>query len=270
MTAKSASDAVVDGKEKSAVYPIDGYVVRARRIEMELAPSLLARVLGTSGEVINRLERCTVDQGGYQLRFVVQLARVLGFASPAELFAPPAMPTEGDLIDADDTSAVGALLAGQKAHVFVETLAEALGWTLARTLFALEQLEQLLVPVGQRLSWVSDLEVRLVAAPVAAAAVRTVSRRGLERGLSRNDVKALAKVMKGGSVTIDELPKPSMQRLLAADFLRVAEEERDKDASGRTGAVQLGERARFNLLVDELAEVDAELDCSAGLEDTGP
>jgi transcriptional regulator with XRE-family HTH domain len=165
---------------------LDPIEVRRRRLAAGYSERALSGLLGVSNRVIDRIEEGN-DQSNLDVRFITKLAEALG-CSPAELLAetrgePPLVEgqgesneTDADMCGGNDPEIVGALLAADRCELHVDIAANALGWTRTRTLVALHDLAATLAPAGQRLSWLGDYSVRLMAAPVIdeiEVAVRT-------------------------------------------------------------------------------------------------
>ena len=110
---------------------------------------VVARAWGVSTAVIDRPEDGS-NQSNISVSFVLELAAILG-VDVAELLAnrPDRRPTgEPDLIEADDPETVGAVVAGNGRTVAVVAVAAGLGWSLQRTLLALDELTVRLPSVG--------------------------------------------------------------------------------------------------------------------------
>jgi transcriptional regulator with XRE-family HTH domain len=140
-------------------------LIATRRATLGLSRHDLAQATGLATGTIEHIET-NGSHGDLQLSSAVQLAGALGVAL-ADLLQPPGparSATSGDV-------AVEALLAEQRQPLTAEELADALDWTLARTLAALRALQRRLVGTGQALQHIPTHRYALV--PDATAADRS-------------------------------------------------------------------------------------------------
>lgn len=192
---------------------IDPAKVRRYRLAAGYPERILSGVLGVSNRVIDRIEE-GCDQSNLDVRFLVDLSAALGctladllldMTTPGALQQDLADESRGvadreaigstdeepDVCADGDVAAMGALLASEPGEVQIDIAALALGWTRNRTLVALHELHERLASVGQRLGWLGDYSVRLLAAPVDKP-VETAARRA---DLATNGIKAPAAQM---------------------------------------------------------------------------
>jgi len=160
---------------------LDGRLVRQRRFALGISSRVLASALGVSQQVVYRLEH-GMRQNDLDVTFLDTLAAAVGL-SVRELLVDDGggrvKETDPDGLDAADARHIGALLAAAADWVFVDEVADALGWTVARAALALAALEPSLSDVGQRLAWLGDREVRLAAWGDESGAVGRVSARAV-------------------------------------------------------------------------------------------
>jgi DNA-binding XRE family transcriptional regulator len=225
---------------------IDGRKVRDARVRLGLGSYVVARSLGVSTQVIDRLESGG-DQRKMSVGFVFDLARVLGTTVDELYVADDFEVVENpDVMLESDPATVGAVVAGNGRVVSVDAVATALGWTLPRTLLALDELTRRLGAVGQRLAWVGPTRVATVAAPVDADVAEQVGVRGFaDTGLNRDEAQVVYRVMSNRSMSTATSNPVSVQRLHAAGFLDYA----NSDARGRANHAVLSDDCRFNLVV---------------------
>ena len=153
----------------SPVRIIDPGLVRRRRRQVGLDTPTVARTTRVEVAVINRIESGS-NQAGLTLGFVDDLARVLALAPTQMLVAAPSAASAPEASSPGDARTVGAVLASTDAWTPVAALADTLGWTLFRTLRALDALEAALEPAGQVIAWLGEHDVKVVPAPGAEAA----------------------------------------------------------------------------------------------------
>ncbi len=231
--------------------PINGGFVRDRRILGHLSQRTLAAALGATQQVIYRIEH-GMRQNELDVSFLVDLAEALG-VSVTQLFAggESVVPRSacGDVCDETDPAAVGSVLASTSDWVIVDDIADALGWTLERTFVALDTLAERLAPVGQRLAWLNDREVRLAGDVDDEPAVRRVTRRAVETfGLQQEEAFVVALAANGGHTARHRYTLMTLRRLVRAGLITTAPVVDGKQDDGP----RLTDLARFNLFLDEL------------------
>jgi transcriptional regulator with XRE-family HTH domain len=125
-------------------------LVRLRRYRLQagLSERALARATAMTGMSITALEEGR-NHDELTLRHLVRISRTLN-VDPAALF-----PTDADheaAAAAPDDRKIESALASLGCYTRTHELARGLGWTLDRTVAALEQLANRLQPTGQRLA----------------------------------------------------------------------------------------------------------------------
>lgn len=238
--------------ERQPVIVLDPAKVRAARLARGYPERVLSGILGVSNRVIDRLEE-GCDQAHLDLRFVHELATALG-RDVADLLpdTPPGPDQESrpdDRVEAGDVEKVGALLASDGGQVHIDIAAQALGWSRARTLVALHNLEGRLRPTGQRLAWLDELSVSLAAAPIDGAVPAAVTRRDITIfGLNLEQTRMLHQlIVTGTPARIGDWDARHRQGLVNAGFL-------DLDMSSPTSSVlpmTLSAEATFSLVLDD-------------------
>lgn len=192
------------------------------------------------------------------MRFLRDLAAALGvsitalFRSDDEPVEPPGC---ADVCDPSDVRRVGAVLAEAQTMTAVHALASALGWTLARTFVALDQLEASLDAAGQRLRWIHDSYVGICAADPDDDVLDVLAGSNFAiRGMNVNEAALLAKLANDGpQPRTAELPKFPLQRLTRAGYIdtTVLDSDAERTAAGRVGdGARLTERAIYDLMLD--------------------
>lgn len=242
------------GANLGTIPTLDGPRLRARRLELRIAETALARSIGVSPMVLRRIE--TNGAGiNYDLRFLARYAAALGIDT-LDLFdtGPPSHDTEPDTTGDGDVERVGAVLAGSFGRVEIDALAEALGWSVERCRFALGVLEERLAGCGIRVLFGADAEVVLVPAAgeheaVLAHGDRTV---GLT-GLSLREAALVAQLVEVGPS--QKAGDRNTQRRLVN--LGIVENVRVRPTTAQTAQsspgpmqVRLTRQARFDLGLD--------------------
>jgi len=231
------------------VHLLDGELIARARVRLGYPAYVVSRSLGVSTEVVDRLETGS-DQRNLSVGFIVDLADTLG-VTVAELCVTPTScdaSTDPDVVATDDVAAVGALLSTAGATVSVDAIAVALGWTLERTLLALDGLDRSLPGIGQRLAWLNTTHVAVCPAPVDVDTATVVARRSLaETGVNSDEATVMLKVLEHQSVAAVTANPVTVNRLYAAGFLEFA----DNDAAGRPNRAVLTDAATFNLVLDD-------------------
>jgi len=232
---------------------LDPVKVRQARIRQGWAERNLSGTLGVSTQVLVRLEH-GANQRYLTLAFLNQLASILGVTIAELTYDPVAVPTQptADTIESDDPATVGAVLAQTHSAVQLDTLATALIWTLPRVLLALDQLDTLLEPTGQRLCWHHDTHVQLANRPVADTTAAVVAASTLsENGPDLPEARLLAKLATTGPVHSHLESRFAVMRLSAAGFIDTSVITGDRPANDRGAeGARLTELARFNLVLD--------------------
>jgi transcriptional regulator with XRE-family HTH domain len=152
-------------------------LIATRRATPGLSRHDLAQATGLATGTIEHIET-NGSHDDLQLSSAVQLAGALGVAL-ADLLQPPGPAPSA----ASGDVAVEALLAEQRQPLTAEELADALDWTLARTLAALRALQRRLAGTGQALQHIPTHRYALVrdATALTAAQRRDAGRRQLRR-----------------------------------------------------------------------------------------
>lgn len=229
---------------------LDGDFVRSRRVLLGLSQRALAGALGVTPRVIWRIEH-GMRQNELDVSFIVDLADALA-VTPGQLLVshqPVPRGVPGDRVDPADVSAVGGLLIGAGDWVLVDGIAEALGWTLGRTLLALDELGQRATAIGQRLAWLSDREVCLCGDVDDELELGEVTARGVDTwGLTDEEAYLLFVAANGGDKIRQRRSLVAVRRLIRAGMLTAApipDGKQDDDP-------RVTDRGRFNLCLDEL------------------
>jgi transcriptional regulator with XRE-family HTH domain len=233
---------------------LDPRKVRRQRLAVGYSERVLSGILGVSNRVIDRIEGGH-DQGNLDVRFIARLAKALA-CQPAELLQDDDPPTAGDDGDPDacdptDLAVVGALLASDRTEVNIDVAALSLGWTRDRVLVALLQLGPALARLGQRLSWLGDYSVRLVAAPVCER-TESAARRA-EIAVNGLDIDSAGMihllVVTGRPARLGDWDPMRRNRLVHAGVL-------DLDHSAATSShlpIELSADTRYALALDDAA-----------------
>ncbi len=228
---------------------ISGPVVRRRRLEARLSVRTLAKQIGVSPGVIERLE---AGRGGgrLQLATIARLAAALAVNVP-ELFEPPAVDEPRTLFD-DATSQlaseIGRTLMGEARLVPVSALAAAAGRSRHDIEPALAVLEHRLTSVGARLHRLgSKVAIRPASASHTSDAVTAVVAAVDGNALTRRQATMLYRVI---HKTLDMRTATPQDRAALA-------------ALAQLGLVELSDQptltatAHADLLIDELHTEDA-------------
>ena len=237
------------GKKQNQVRPIDASRIRARRFELGVSEHALAAALGVEPGVIRRLER-GVHQNEMNLEFVVELARVLGLAL-AELLVEAPQTDTAVPVDAADVAVLGTIVAKRAGEPLnLDRAGELCGWTLTRTLAAVDGLEAALAKVGQCLAWVGPADV-ILASPEDRSGVadRIATESAAVEGLNRLMARCVADVAAGapGASRAEGFIPGLVRYLCGAGFLTT-----DADGPWNRGSpVRLTERARYDLCLDD-------------------
>lgn len=223
---------------------LDRAWIRQRRLTLGMEQGQLAELMSlTSGESIRRLERDS-NQAQFTLAQVSLLADALG-ASVGEMLTAD---ERSDTGPADDIEAVGALLAAAATRVPVDELATALDWTLDRTLAALDGLTDQLQRCGQRLQWVADVDVQVVAAADPGPLDHLSESMVRVRGLNIEEAAELEALMKGVKRARRHGPQVHIPRLVGAGLVSVVP---SVDMDHARHNLELTDAARFNLCLDD-------------------
>ena len=185
-------------RDRTPLITLDPVKVRQARLRQGWAEHPFAGALSVAPAVIRRLEHGR-DQAAMTLAFVRDLTSLLG-VTLADLLPDRADPEPyvSDVIEPGDPAAVGAVLASFQMPMGIDRLAVALCWTLERTLVALDALDGLLEPTGQRLAWHSDYRVQLAAHQMPEATARAAVSTLAEDGIDLTQARLLAKVADAG------------------------------------------------------------------------
>lgn len=246
----------VSGRDRVRI--LDPEKVRVRRVESGISELELGSMLGAAVWVTRALER-GADQCHLDLRFVRDLARALGTDVDDLLESSTAAQhhTVGsveDVADPNDASAVGALLAETQELMAVDTIAWALGWTSARTLLALDELEQRLASVGQRLQWLQDSMVGVAACRLYDEVLHAAASRSIATdGISPREASVLARMLERSHHRMRDIPKITLRRFRRAGFFDtgvVENADERKEAGRNCEGARLTEYARYNLVLD--------------------
>ena len=233
---------------------LDPHKVRRQRLAVGYSERALSGILGVSNRVVDRIEEGH-DQSNLDVRFIVKLSDALA-CLPAELLRDEEPPTAEDDGDADacdptDLAVIGALLASDRTEVNIDIAALSLGWTRNRVLVALLQLDPALDRLGQRLSWLGDYSVRLVAAPVCEQAEKAA--RTTEIAVNGLDIESAGiihqLVVTGRPARLGDWDPMRRNRLVHAGVL-------DLDHSAAASShlpIELSAEARYALALDDEA-----------------
>lgn len=138
--------AVAEKQRRQASPLLDATAIRRLRLQAGYSTRRFARALGVSASAVRGLE----DGSNHQqlpLALIARLAELLG-VSTRELFSCPA---DDAVAPTTDDRTVEAALQSLPGVAAAADLATALGWTLARTRQALDELKERLQPTGARL-----------------------------------------------------------------------------------------------------------------------
>jgi transcriptional regulator with XRE-family HTH domain len=229
---------------------LDGELIHRRRIQLGLSERELAKRLGTGGAVVRGLVAGT-NQEEQPIKMLAALAEVLA-VSFDELFGrvqPVAAAGKDTAAPAADAAAVGALLGTDGRLVPMETLADALGWSVDRVRAALRELAERLPAAGLRLHLLNG-SVSIVPAAAAVGPVElqrlsraVLSRRGLKSSSARVLHQACTGVLDTGKQGNAE--RVALAGLVNAGLLTVPSRARQAEQPEPTADV------RFSLLLDE-------------------
>jgi transcriptional regulator with XRE-family HTH domain len=242
-------------KAANVITPIDGALVRARRIDVGVSERVLAEALGVSTGVIDSLEHGG-EQNHLTLDFIHQLATTLG-VEVIDLLAERTyeVPDAPDDIDPGDPAEIGRHLSlAGRAHI--DELARALGWTTARVRWALLTLEERLPDCGMTLAWIADTEVQLAPKAGQTATVGVVSRRDLRAyGLYETDAALVHQIIVDGPHNKPGVVnKVSLNRLRHAGVLTTDTiyNPRSRPPGGaKAEGIRLTDEARYNLCLGD-------------------
>jgi hypothetical protein len=231
---------------------LDPRKVRQQRLAVGYSERVLSGILGVSNRVIDRIEG-SYDQGNLDVRFIARLSEALA-CRPIELmqdddpFAAEGV-GEPDMCDPRDLATLGALLASDRTEVNIDLAALSLGWTRDRVLVALHQLGPALASVGQRLSWLGDYSVKVVAAQVCERTEKTARRTDI--ALNGLDIESAGMVHQliatGRPARLGDWDPIRRNRLVQAGVL-------DLDHSAATSSqlpIELSANTRYALALDD-------------------
>jgi hypothetical protein len=153
-----------------------------------------------------------------------------------------------DTDPADDVETVGALLAAAATRVPVDELAAALDWTLERTLAALDGLAGQLRRCGQRLQWVADVDVQVVAAADPGPLDHVSESMVRVRGLNIEEAAELDALLTGVNRARRNGPQVHIPRVVGAGLVSVVA---SVDMEHARHNLELTDAARFNLCLDD-------------------
>jgi transcriptional regulator with XRE-family HTH domain len=266
MNHSDRSAAGAAARATAGITPLNGRLIRDRRLALGLSDQVVAEILGTTSRSIATLERGG-DQNHLTLEFAQELAVLLGVGL-ADLLDDPdqghavaqADPGGGsddeldDEIGAEDVAVVGRhLTAAGRTHI--DDLARTLGWSSGRARWALHRLERSLADVGQALAWVADSEVEITTAPGPTYTINVLSRRDIRAyGLRNMDAGLLHRLAtQGPQNDVTRWDQIALSRLRAAGL--VTTDTIYKGSEKRTGprndeGARLTDAGRFNLFLD--------------------
>lgn len=266
MNHSEVSAAGAAARATAGITPLNGRLIRDRRLALGLSDQVLAEILGTTSRSIATLERGG-DQNHLSLEFAQELAALLGVGladllddpdqDHVEDHADPDDPPGDELDDEigpDDAAVVGRhLTAAGRTHI--DDLARTLGWTSGRTRWALHRLEQSLAGVGQALAWVADSEVEITTAPGPTYTINVLSRRDIRAyGLRNMDAGLLHRLAtQGPQNDVTRWDQIALTRLrgiglVTTDTIYQGSEKRTGPRNDE--GARLTDAGRFNLFLD--------------------
>ena len=202
---------------------LDIDLIVRRRHELGLSQRHVARQLGVTPVTVVALENGT-NHGDLPLRLIARLADALACDITDLVDRPrPHGDDRDDPDDGDPVAKVGSLLASTDGVVAVETLADSIGGTLARTTELLDELDQRLRSCGLRLHR-ARAGVQLVADPAhrqPAALQQLLRGQQARQGLTVTEATLLYRALNGtlepGNLTNAE--QVAYARLVNADLI---------------------------------------------------
>lgn len=222
-------------------------LLKDRRVRVGHSFTSLAAHLGVSAATVRAIEG-GAKTDHYELGLLLRYADALGLEL-LELFEPACTDQPGDASDSDAAAAL-AVLVGCGGSFYFDAAAAALGWTPERVRAALNAAVPLLEPLGMRLSWQGDVEVKLVGAVQHAAAVAEVSASTVrDRGLYKHSARLLIEIARLGTVRRSDDPVATAQ-LLDAGLVEYLGSEGSGVSKGNRATLGLSDAGRYNLCID--------------------
>lgn len=221
---------------------VDKDLLRRRRLECGWSQGQLAAHLGTTQQIIRALERGR--DADPRLSDLDALATALGL-NVADLLTHDPQPATAANQTGDDAAQVGAALAGQPTWTPVAALATVLGWTLQRTLDAVDLLAARLETAGQRL--LRSADDRLLIVPAASAAATELRRDSIDDdGLTLTEARVVHDLVHGR-----EVKTTATERMLVLGRLaRVGLVSTDVDGTAGTMPVTMSDQLQLAIFGD--------------------